>query len=53
VAWWPMAARQLYRCGGPPVFMPMLRGDSQGTREQRSQLLAWLGIPEPVQRRTR
>jgi hypothetical protein len=50
-SWWPMAVRQLYRCGAPPQFVPMSRGEGPETREVRTRLLGWYGIAEPTRRR--
>lgn len=50
-SWWPMAVRQLYRCGAPPLFVPMLRGEGPETREVRKRFLGWYGIAEPARRR--
>lgn len=50
---WPLASRQLYRCGGPPVFLSMLRPGSRRARQRRSRLLKWFGVhpPRTVRRR--
>jgi len=50
---WPLASRQLYRCGGPPVFLSMLHPGSKRARRRRSRLLKWFGVhpPRAVRRR--
>jgi len=49
--WWPAAARQLYRCGGPPVFLSMLRTDLQQNKDQRAFLLGWFRVASDPPRR--
>jgi hypothetical protein len=46
--WWPAAARQLYRCGGPPVFLSMLRTDRQENKDERSFLLGWYRLGQDL-----
>jgi hypothetical protein len=49
--WWSAAARQLYRCGGPPVFLSMLRADLQQNKDERAFLLGWYRVASgPPQR---
>jgi hypothetical protein len=43
-AWWPVAARQLHRCGAPPTPLSIRRVDSPSNRDQRAALLGWLGL---------
>jgi hypothetical protein len=50
-SWWPLALRQLYRCGAPPDFVPMLQGDGPQLREVRTRVLQSYGLTEPSRRR--
>jgi hypothetical protein len=43
-SWWAAAARELYRCGGPPVALSILRPETQENKERRAFLLGWFGI---------
>ncbi len=50
---WALASRQLYRCGGPPAFISMLRPGSKLARRQRVRILHWFGQPTRGVRRRR
>ncbi len=41
---WPLASRQLYRCGGPPAFISMLHPSSKKARKRREIILKWFGV---------
>jgi len=41
---WPLAARQLYRCGGLPVGMSMLSRSTKQLRARREAILRWYGL---------
>lgn len=41
-AWWPLAARELYRLGAPPAFLTGLSGREESCAEERDRLLAAL-----------
>lgn len=44
-AWWMMAARRLYACGGPWIELSTLDRDREKTREGRERLLTWYNPP--------
>lgn len=43
-AWWSTAAAQLYRCGGPPAHVSILRVDDDAARRAREQVLELYGL---------
>jgi len=49
---WPMAGRQLYRCGGPPVKISILRPGLKRAKTRRRSLLRWYGFDNRGRRRT-
>ncbi|MCK5375953.1 MAG: hypothetical protein KAJ97_02660 [Acidobacteria bacterium] len=46
-AWWMLAARRLYACGGPWFELSTLDRDKERTRELRERMLAWYKPPRP------
>jgi hypothetical protein len=43
-AWWVVASRRLYECGGPAEHLEVFRADSPANRKRREQLLKWFGL---------
>jgi hypothetical protein len=39
--WWPLAARRLYHCGGPPIQLSVFQAESKVNQERREALLRW------------
>ncbi len=53
-AWWTIASRQLYLCGGPPVELSIIRSDQDETRNQRDFLVRWYDLrPQDPEARDR
>lgn len=48
--WWPLAARQLYNCGGPPAELSILRAEHAPTKELRDHLVRWYDLHEDHRR---
>lgn len=42
--WWPVAARMLYRCGGPAQFPSFSRPDGPASRAARERILRFYGV---------
>ena len=46
-AWWMLASRRLYDCGGPWIELSTLNRDRAETQERRQRLLGWYSPPRP------
>jgi hypothetical protein len=44
-AWWMLASRRLYDCGGPWIELSTLNRDRAETQERRQRLLGWYSPP--------
>ena len=42
--WWPLAARRLYECGGPPADLSILQYQAEESTKLRGLLLKWYGL---------
>jgi hypothetical protein len=43
-AWWSVAARQLYDCGGPWIELSVLQAESEQNEARRESLLRWFKL---------
>lgn len=42
--WWPLAARQIYICGGPAVELSILKKDTEANADNRKRIKAFYGL---------
>ncbi|MEJ2189696.1 MAG: hypothetical protein P8Y93_09850 [Acidobacteriota bacterium] len=46
-AWWMLASRRLYACGGPWIELSTINRNRAETQERRPRLLGWYSPPRP------